>query len=429
LTWLVEQDEATWADEVAGRGISPLHRMELSETSLDDLIERWLSSSMYIDDRDRCVIRWRYGLDGEELSLQEVGEQLDVTRERARQLEKRALDHLRMPNNRAAIRPLVALVVHLLEEADGLMNEAQIETALRQELVVKNVDPVGVVHLMREMTDRLRWIRGTQAWGLKAAPLREVGPTQMRLAKVLEEERVPLPVEEVIDRFKATSYHRNRQDALQDGFIGACLRVAPEICVDGDGQCSLKQWEGHRLDEMILALRGIGEPAHYTEIAEKTNALLEPGMQTSAHNIHAHMQRLADIFVRVGHGVYGLAEWDLHDDGSLANAAHRVLSEAGKPLSHDIIADRVLETWEARRSSVHVALQTDDRFVRIGPSVYWLREKIAEDGDAPEADFADLFGGGLEQWEERLGVEGNGIGYDTHAEADAIRQVGTDFFE
>ena len=90
LTWLVEQDETTWADEVAGRGISSLYWMELSETSLDDLISVWLSSSDNIDDRDRHVIRWRYGLDEERLTLEEVGNRLGVSRERARQLEKQA---------------------------------------------------------------------------------------------------------------------------------------------------------------------------------------------------------------------------------------------------------------------------------------------------------------------------------------------------
>ena len=429
LTWLVKQDEATWADEVGEWGISPLHRMELSETSLDDLIEGWLSSLESTDDRDRYVIYWRYGLYDERLTLEEVGNRLGVSRERARQLEKRALNHLSMPQHYAVICPLTALLEYLLVQAGSLMNEEQVNAALQQELVVNNVDPIGVAHLVFEINNDAKWLRGTGAWGLKSAPVDEVLGVQERLAHVLEKELVPLPIEEVIDRFKSTHFYRNRQETLEDGFIFACLRVHPEVSIDGDGQCGLEQWERHRINEIILALREIGEPVHYTVIAEKTSALLEPEMRTSAHNIHAHMQRLPDIFVRVGHGVYGLAEWGLHDDGSLANAAHRVLSGAGKPLHQDIIADQVLETWKARRSSVHMALKTDYRFVQIGSGVYWLREKIAMDSDTREADFGDLFGERLEQWQESLNVGEDGLGYDTHAEADAIRQIGTDFFK
>jgi hypothetical protein len=295
-------------------------------------------------------------------------------------------------------------------------------------LVVDKIDSIGVTHLMFEVNDDVKWLRGTGAWGLKSAPLNEVRGVQKRLARVLEKKHVSLPIEEVVDHFKSTRFYRNRHDILEDDFILACLRVHPEVSID-DEQCGLNKWERHRLDEMILALREIGEPVHYTEIAEKTNALLEPEMQTTAHNIHAHMLRMPDIFVRVGHGVYGLTEWGLHDDGSVANAAHRVLSEAGKPLHYDIVADRVLETWCVNPASVYAALQSDHRFISIGPGIYWLRENIAEGCDAGEADFGDLFGERLEEWQEELNLEENGLDYDTHAEADAIRQMGMDFFK
>jgi hypothetical protein len=306
------------------------------------------------------------------------------------------------------------------------MREDEIEDTLREHLRVDNLDPLGVTHLVLEFAPGVRRA-GAGVWCLDDLPLEGIAAVRDRLSRILEEELVPLPIEEVIDRFKATGFYRDHERKLDDGFIVACLRVDPEICID-DEQCGLRKWERHRLDEMILALREIGEPAHYTNIAEKTNALLESAMQTSAHNILAHMYRLPDIFVRVGHGVYGLAEWDLEGDGSLSNAAHRVLSAAGKPLHYDVIADRVLQTWKARRSSVHVALNTDDRFVRIGPGVYWLREKIAESDETGEADFGDLFGDRLEERQEDIAGEHGGRGYDTHSEADAIRQMGTDFF-
>ena len=57
---------------------------------------------------------------------------------------------------------------------------------------------------------------------------------------------------------------------------------------------------------MILTLRELGEPSHYTAIAERTNNLLPPEQQTSARNIHAHLHRRSDIFIRVGRGIFGL---------------------------------------------------------------------------------------------------------------------------
>ncbi len=57
-----------------------------------DVIRR---SLVILSRREREVIRWRFGFDGEELSLEDVGRRLDVTRERIRQIEIKAIRKLR----------------------------------------------------------------------------------------------------------------------------------------------------------------------------------------------------------------------------------------------------------------------------------------------------------------------------------------------
>src|SRR5690606_10324007 len=63
------------------------------------------------DERARGVIAQRLGFEGEPLTLQEVGEALGVGRERARQIEKRALDRARRAGlGRATVTRLGALL-------------------------------------------------------------------------------------------------------------------------------------------------------------------------------------------------------------------------------------------------------------------------------------------------------------------------------
>jgi RNA polymerase sigma factor (sigma-70 family) len=66
---------------------------EIERSRLADQARRGLSR---LDDRERSILTWRFGLDGgEEHTLQEIGERLGLSRERARQLESRALAKLR----------------------------------------------------------------------------------------------------------------------------------------------------------------------------------------------------------------------------------------------------------------------------------------------------------------------------------------------
>jgi RNA polymerase primary sigma factor len=65
-------------------------------------IDRILAS---LGEREQAVVRLRYGLDdGETRTLEEVGRQFGVTRERVRQIEAKTLAKLRRGQFAAALR-------------------------------------------------------------------------------------------------------------------------------------------------------------------------------------------------------------------------------------------------------------------------------------------------------------------------------------
>jgi len=74
---------------------------------LPDEIQRLLSP---LDEREREILRLRFGLDrGEPRTLEEVGEHFNLTRERIRQIEARAMSKLRHPSSDTGARDLLTV--------------------------------------------------------------------------------------------------------------------------------------------------------------------------------------------------------------------------------------------------------------------------------------------------------------------------------
>lgn len=87
-------DELDWPELLAEEETDGFHCME--RTELQDAIEVALSQ---LTMRDQAIVRYRFGLGlGEDFTLEQIGMMFDVTRERIRQIEAKAMRKLRHPN-------------------------------------------------------------------------------------------------------------------------------------------------------------------------------------------------------------------------------------------------------------------------------------------------------------------------------------------
>jgi len=103
---LREDGDAELGDVVEDRSAeSPF---EMAATALLPLeINRLLAP---LDEREREILRLRFGLDrGEPRTLEDVGEHFNLTRERIRQIEARAMSKLRHPSSDTGARDLLSV--------------------------------------------------------------------------------------------------------------------------------------------------------------------------------------------------------------------------------------------------------------------------------------------------------------------------------
>jgi len=94
-----EEGDAAFGELLPAEGEEPWRELEIGTE--ESALRRALNE---LSERDREVVSLRYGLDGEPMSLSDIGRRLGISRERARQLERAALERLANARELAALR-------------------------------------------------------------------------------------------------------------------------------------------------------------------------------------------------------------------------------------------------------------------------------------------------------------------------------------
>jgi RNA polymerase primary sigma factor len=96
-----DRDSASLGDRFAGTDEDEIE-IDVEHQARRDFLERMFEK--YLTERERKILVLYYGLDdGEEMTLEEIGDILGVTRERIRQIRNRAFDKLRCSPDGAAL--------------------------------------------------------------------------------------------------------------------------------------------------------------------------------------------------------------------------------------------------------------------------------------------------------------------------------------
>jgi RNA polymerase primary sigma factor len=95
LETMVDDDDSSLIDTIVDENL--IEQFDaLSQDSLARIVKEILDS---IDPREAKILRMRFGIDmDDDYTLEEVGQQYDVTRERIRQIEAKALRKLKQPS-------------------------------------------------------------------------------------------------------------------------------------------------------------------------------------------------------------------------------------------------------------------------------------------------------------------------------------------
>ena len=336
-------------------------------------IEKAIQGSLNIieQDREREIISRRFGLSGQKETLEQIGDLLNITRERVRQLEKAILVRLRIGADEGTIEDLAAA----------------------EKLLVRNLTEKGRVARTADLADR---IYGHKATPTERARITFIGAISNVLT-ALDENDLYFPGIGIAEYGDAKTIH-NRVDEIVsvikkhgepltieqlDGMLNyehpdhiRAIASISKLLATLNGFWGLAKWPTvnprNIRDKIFVVLEAKKEPMHFSDIAD---AIAKSEFRRKNVTIQAiHNELIKDPrFILIGRGIYALNSWG-YARGTVSDIITTILREAGEPLTREEIVKRVLRARKVKETTVLLNLQNKQLFDKVDKDSYKLAE-------------------------------------------------------
>jgi len=327
---------------------------------LNSLVDSALSTLK--KDRDREVLRRRGGINTNPQTLEQIGRDLNITRERVRQIEKAALGKLQENSNSkdefAMIIDDVVASRGGLISLENLSKEINLDNSLTPHAIflVKISPSVDFIDKNDHFNALVVNSQSFDQYKIKSLHDSLISAIN-QLARPSKFDGIYKLIDgphsqETLRELAQSSNHISELDGVWG------LMIWPEV-----NPKSIR-------DKIYLVLKKAGRPMHFSDIADKISALAANPKKVTTQAVHNELIK-DKRFVLIGRGIYALAEWG-YRSGTVADIIEEVLKEEGGPLSKDEIVKRVLARRQVKTTTIVLNLQEKPQFKRVEKGVYTL---------------------------------------------------------
>ena len=276
------------------------------ERTLSEILETWLAS---LDERRRSVIRARLGLDCEPCTLEEVGAKFSVTRERVRQIQKKALFNLRRVEQVG--EKLDAIINELL---DGRRTPLFLAGAPAEHVWLANMRwPEQMLKFLIEHPDQKLSIFSLHGRPIVTRISEQSWDERLRLAKAFLKDSTRHKILESDARRAVEAIAGWDAIDLAEEMWGIASEMA-HFTTENEHSARRLVAYGSNIDEMVRAVLESSEhPLHYREISREIERRFGREESRRTH------QAAADVGLLLGRGTYGVRK---HIDLNQADEAY-----------------------------------------------------------------------------------------------------------
>ena len=336
---------------------------QLTTLQLNNLVDSALDTLK--KDRDKEVLRRRGGINVEPQTLEQIGQDLNITRERVRQIEKAALSRLRENSNNK--HDFSVATSEFIVKKGGLIGLSSLSDEIS---IDKKLEPHAV--FLIKINPDFDYIDRNDHYSSMVAD-----------ASMFNSDKVKLLHDNLLQIIKGTakpSKFDNIYKLIDGPHSSETLRElakSSNLISELDGLWGLATWPEVNprsiRDKIYLVLKRTGRPLHFSDIASKISTLAANPKRVTTQAVHNELIK-DKRFVLIGRGIYALAEWG-YRSGTVADIIEEVLKEEAAPLTKDEIVKRVLARRQVKTTTIVLNLQEKPQFKRVNKGVYTLEKK------------------------------------------------------
>jgi len=335
-----------------------------------------------LPDREREVLQKRNALaDFPKHTLEQIGKDFNITRERVRQIEKEGLrkikgldyDKVNIPAN-----DLEAMIVDYLASHGGAMAQWHLTEKLlndNTETENKALDFILANILGAKLNRVTNKDNYHVIWHVEGVNLDEIIETATALKDMIENHGNPLNTTDLLSKFKSHKHydkidsHKADNDMILEALLGLNKDLNKNI-LDQWGNATWNTIKPKRMtDKAYLIMLKEKRPLHFVEVADLINQA--DFDRKNAHPATVHNELiLDDKYVLVGRGIYALKDWG-YQEGTVADIITNILKANGPMVKKDL-AEEVLKQRLVQKTTITLVLMNKDKFNRLEDGRYGL---------------------------------------------------------
>jgi hypothetical protein len=341
-------------------GQIPSRRFATIVEEIDDVLDS-------LNDRNKIILKQRLGLqDGNRRSLEDIGQELELTRERVRQIVDKAINKLNAPNKENILIQLRQVAISTLKSAGSLI------TVQKWCEAISKIYPPGEVHLQSVILWLVDFIPEIQSIQISKTQFFYTNPlthqilsdVQSQLAEFWEGQRISdrSQLQQII--LALLPQDLPNPETVANSLINVlCQEPIPGIF-------SAETW--NITDYAYYVLHKAGEPLHFSEVGQRIQQLKH---DWKAENIkraaQGAIERHPDI-IRRGRGIYGLREWGTLEYSHFREVLLDYLSKQTLPIDVNQVYSDLIPDYQVTQATVNMTLNLHPNlFKKFGFSSFY----------------------------------------------------------